>query len=202
MTLPAGRRQPSGAMAPAAAEGLLGWQRCRDACTLPPRLQSCARLQWRPLIRKLQILQQDLGASPMRRPGCERRGAVGVGRRPSGLHPSHVAVQSCWLMPDLGQATVTRRAEPRAARGFTSLPTPTASQPRRARGLGRPAGKPDDRARSRPRAAAQQGAGPGIACAGAEKRAGHRSCFALTCCGNRAFVVWTAPVLGNARRYP
>ena len=47
-----------------------------------------------------------------------------------------------------GQATVTRRAEPRASRGCVYLRAPKAPQPQRARGLGRPAGKLDDRARS------------------------------------------------------
>jgi hypothetical protein len=68
-----------------------------------------------------------------------------------------------------GQATVTRRAEPRASRGLDHLRAPTASQPRRARGLSRPAGKLDDRARSRPsrsaaaagRDAPNSGHGPG-----------------------------------------
>ena len=48
------------------------------------------------------------------------------------------------------QATVTRRAEPRASRGCANLQIIRAFQPQRARGLGRLAGKPGDRARSWP----------------------------------------------------
>ncbi len=136
-----------------------------------------------------QVSLKQLGASPRRRPGCERRGAVGVARRPSGLHPSRVAQQQhalaaaaghdargIWRHPGSGplpgQATVTRRAEPRAARGCKSLQTPLASQPRRARGLGRPAGKPDDRARSWPRPSLHRGAaGPGCPQLGQKTRA-------------------------------
>ena len=58
-----------------------------------------------------------------------------------GIRPPH-------HQPPPGQATVTRRAEPRASRGLNHPGAPKASPPRRARGLGRPAGKPGDRARS------------------------------------------------------
>ena len=58
-----------------------------------------------------------LGASPRRRPRCDRRGAGGVGRRPSGLHRSHVLCNSAVLSFQLGSAVATV-----AGLGFAGAP--------------------------------------------------------------------------------
>jgi hypothetical protein len=54
-----------------------------------------------------RILMHALGASPRRRPRCDRRGAGGVGRRPSGLHRSHFLCSSAVLSIQLGCALAT-----------------------------------------------------------------------------------------------
>ena len=114
-----------------------------------------ARRLRRPGSDLLAVLAAPLGRQqtwPKDGIGCRRSAvsilrASGPGRGSGQVHGDCLIIE---LPGELstGPAIATRRAEPRAARGHPAFHATRAPQPQRARGLGRPAGKLDDRARS------------------------------------------------------